>query len=40
MWWIIAISVGIAALILGVLIGSKSDDEEPDEEYFPPTEND
>ena len=41
MWWIIAVLVGIAALILGVLIGSRDDDdEEPDEEYFPPTDDD
>ena len=38
MWWIIAILVGIAVLIFGVIIGSRSDDEEPDEEYFPPTD--
>ena len=28
MWWIIAILVGIALMIFGVIVGAKSDDEE------------
>ena len=41
MWWIIAVLVGIAALILGVLIGSRDDDdEEPYEKYVSSTDDD